>query len=120
MSGFGSILGEFLDNVFSFDYTSKNHIFIIQSWGFYCCNIKLRSVCVFFPAIGHCKDIGLIMFVDMILIFKGITIYRLPTRSIFLCNISSLYEKIRDNSMKANVLIMQIFPTFTNTFLTRA
>ena len=60
------------------------------------------------------------MFVDVILIWKGIAIYGFAAGSILICDISSLYHKIRYNSVEYIPFIMQRLPTFSYTFLPRA
>ena len=107
-----------------FDYflaqydSSEDNMFSIQPISLTSSNKELTSICILFTAIRHAQPIRNVMLVVKVLIVEVIPVDTFSSRTVSVGDISCLYHKSRNNSMKNVPLVVKILPTLTFSLFT--
>ena len=100
----------FLDNIHSFNNSSKHNVFTSEPIAFYCSNKELRSVCIW-SCISHSKFSRPIEWNFEIFIWESFSVNRSSPSSILSSEISPLNHEFWNDSMKFYSFITETFFT---------
>ena len=89
----------------AFQNNPKGNMLIIQPLRLRQRNNKLTSIAVSFPAIAHGQHVRPVVIDFKILVLKRLPIYRFASHTRAMRKVSSLNEKVWNNSMKRGSLV---------------